>query len=321
MVRCSDNAVLFHAFHDGRRAVIADLEAALDIGCRGLAVAQDNRDGLIIGIAGGSAETALIENRALIVIGDIQFVIPRNVFKIVRLTLRFEVCDNFFDFAIGNKRAVNAADATATRHEEHIALTEELLGTLFAQNGAAVNFGGDLKGDAGREICLDRAGDDIDRGALGGQNDVNAGGARHLCEALDGTFNILAGDHHEIGHLVDDDDEIRQGLQVHDLVFEDCLAGIAVKAGLDRAGNDFAAGFGLADAHIEAVNIADAKLGHFLVALFHLAHGPFEGDDGLFGVGDDGGEQMRDAVIDGEFEHFRIDHDQAALLGGEAVEQ
>ena len=121
--------------------------------------------------------------------------------------------------------------------------------------------------------------------------------------------------------IVDDDDEVRQGLQVHDLVFEDRLAGIAVKAGLDRAGNDFAAGFRLADAHIEAVNIANAEFGHFLVALFHFAHGPFEGDDGLFGVGDDGGEQMRDAVIDGEFEHFRIDHDQAALLGGEAVEQ
>ncbi len=76
-----------------------------------------------------------------------------------------------------------------------------------------------------------------------------------------------------------------------------------------------------ADAGVEAVDVAHADLRHLLVALLHLAHRPFQGDDRLLGVGDDGREEVRDAVIDGEFEHLGVDHDQPALLGLEPVEQ
>ena len=58
-----------------------------------------------------------------------------------------------------------------------------------------------------------------------------------------------------------------------------------------------------------------------MVAVFHLAHGPFQRDDGLLRIGDDGRQQMRNAVIDGELEHLRIDHDQAALFRRQPVEQ
>jgi len=37
---------------------------------------------------------------------------------------------------------------------------------------------------------------------------VNTGGTGHLGEALNRTFNILAGDHHQIGHFVNDNDNI-----------------------------------------------------------------------------------------------------------------
>ena len=70
--------------------------------------------------------------------------------------------------------------------------------------------------------------------------DVDAGGARHLGEALDGAFDVLAGDHHQVGHLVDDDDDVGQRLEVHDLVLVDRLAGLAVEAGLHGAGDDLA---------------------------------------------------------------------------------
>jgi hypothetical protein len=79
---------------------------------------------------------------------------------------------------------VDAADAAAAGHVEHVALAEQLLGALLAQDGAAVDLGGHLEGDAGREVGLDRAGDDVDRRALGRHDDMDAGGARHLREAL-----------------------------------------------------------------------------------------------------------------------------------------
>ena len=106
-------------------------------------------------------------------------------------------------------------------HVQHVALAEQLLGALFAENGAAVDLRGDLEGDAGREVGLDRAGDDVDRGALGGHDQMDAGRARHLGEALDRAFDVLAGDHHQVGHLVDDDDDIGHRRQVHRLALLD----------------------------------------------------------------------------------------------------
>jgi hypothetical protein len=66
-------------------------------------------------------------------------------------------------------------------------MAEQLFGALLAQNGARIDLRGDLEGAAGREVGLDRAGDDIDRRALRGHDDMDAGGAGHLGKALDGT--------------------------------------------------------------------------------------------------------------------------------------
>ena len=198
---------------------------------------------------------------------------------------------------------------------------EQLLGALLSQNGAAVDLGGDLERDPGREIRLDRAGDDVDRGALRRQDHVQPGRAGHLREALHGALDILAGDHHQIRHLVDDDHHERQRLQLELLGLVDGLAALLVVAGMDGASELLALALGLAHARIVAVDVAHAELRHFLVALLHLAHRPFERDHGFLRIGDDRGEQMRDAVIDRQLEHFRIDHDQPALVRPQPIEQ
>jgi hypothetical protein len=72
----------------------------------------------------------------------------------------------------------------------------------------------------------------------------------------------------------------------------------------------------LRDALVEAVDVAHAELRHLAVAVLHLAHRPFERDDRLLRIGDDGGQEMRDAVIDRELEHLGVDHDQPALVRG-----
>jgi hypothetical protein len=92
--------------------------------------------------------------------------------------------DDLLDLLVGDEGAVDALDAAAAGHVEHVAHAEQLLGALLAQDGAAVDLRRHLEGDAGREVRLDRAGDDVDRRTLRRHDDMDAGGARHLRQAL-----------------------------------------------------------------------------------------------------------------------------------------
>ena len=150
---------------------------------------------------------------------------------------------------------------------------------------------------------------------------MQPGGARHLRETLHGALDVLAGDHHQVGHLVHDHHDERQRLEVELLVLVDGFAAFLVVAGVDGARELLAFVLGLGHARVVAVDVAHTELRHLLVALFHLAHGPFERDHGLLWIGDHRSEQVRDAVVDGELEHFRVDHDQPALFRPQPVEQ
>ena len=138
------------------------------------------------------------------------------------------------DLAVGDERAVQAGDAPAAGHVEHVALAQQLLGALLAQDGAAVDLGGDLEADPGREVGLDGAGDHVHRRALGGHDQVDAGGAGHLGQALDRALDVLAGDQHQVGHLVDHHDQVGHRLGAELLFLVDRPA-LFVEAGLHRA--------------------------------------------------------------------------------------
>ena len=85
-----------------------------------------------------------------------------------------------------------------------------LLGALLAENGAAIDFRRYLKADAGREVGLDGAGNDVHRGSLGGEYEVDSGGAGKLGDAGDSSLDIVFGNHHEISQFIDDADDVRQ---------------------------------------------------------------------------------------------------------------
>src|ERR1019366_10322978 len=93
--------------------------------------------------------------------------------------------DDLFNLAVSDERPMHARNAPSPRHVKHVALTKQLLGALLAQNGAAVDLGGHLEGNAGWEIRLDRAGDDIDGRSLRRHDEVNTGRPRHLGAPLD----------------------------------------------------------------------------------------------------------------------------------------
>jgi hypothetical protein len=50
-------------------------------------------------------------------------------------------------------------------------------------------------------------------GPLRGQDQVDAGGARLLRQPGDQLLDLLADHHHQVGELVDHDDDVRQALQ------------------------------------------------------------------------------------------------------------
>src|SRR5690606_1720409 len=139
-----DDAFLLHALDQRGGLVIADGEAALDVGGRGLPVGKNDVDGLVVELVARAA-TAIFECggriELLLILGD--------RIKIVRSALRLEVAYHGFDLAVRNERAVETPDAAAACHVEHVAIAQELLGALLAQNRATVDLAGHLERDSG----------------------------------------------------------------------------------------------------------------------------------------------------------------------------
>ncbi len=156
-----------------------------------------------------------------------------------------------------------------------------------------------------RQVGLDDARDDVDRRALRRENQVDADGARHLREAADRLLDLLAGHHHQVGQLVDDDDDEGQRLAAR-------LAVRALGVGLLGQRRPHVA--------VELLDVADAVRRQRLVALLHLAHGPAQRVGGLLGIDDDRREQVRDVLVHAEFEPLRVDHDEAHFVGRGAEE-
>jgi hypothetical protein len=69
-------------------------------------------------------------------------------------------------------------DLAARPAEEHIAAAEQVLGASGVEHDARVCVRGDAEGDPCVEVGLERRGDDIGAGALGGEHEVDAHRAR-----------------------------------------------------------------------------------------------------------------------------------------------
>ena len=216
---------------------------------------------------------------------------------------------------------MNACHSAAAFHEQHVAAPEQLFGTLLTENSAAVDPRGNLKADPCGEVRLDGAGDDINRGALGRHDHMDAGSPRHLRKALHGSLDFLAGDQHQVGNLVNHHDDEGQWCQIQDLFFKDRAARLSVKSGLDTAGQHLALVPCLGHAFIVTGDVADIQLRHVAIAGFHLANGPFQRRHRLGRFGHHRAQQMRDAVIDRQFQHLGVNQDHPACFRGVAIEE
>ena len=216
---------------------------------------------------------------------------------------------------------MHAGDGFGVGLVEHVALAQQHFRTLFAQDRAAVDAAGDVEADPGRQVRLDHAGDDVDRGALRGHDQVDARRAALLRQALDQDFDFLADRDHEVGQLVDDHHHLRGFLVIELVLLVHFLAGFGIEPDLDAAAERRTLGLGGAHLVVEALEVADRQFGHHPVAALHLLDRPFERAHRLLRLGHDRGEKVRDIVVALELEHLGVDQDQAALFGREAIEQ
>ena len=178
-----------------------------------------------------------------------------------------------------------------------------------------------MEGNTRWEIGFDRACNHIHRRALCRHDQMNAARPRHLCKALNASFDLFACNHHQIGHFVHDHDNERHDLGLELFGFEDGLTRILVKARLDSALEHFAFGQSIAHAAIIAFDIAHPHFRHFAITLFHLTHDPFQSDNRLLGVSHNGAEKMRNAVINRQFQHLGVNHDHATFFRAQFIQQ
>src|ERR1019366_7613793 len=206
-------AGFLHLFRKPRGAVVADAQVALHKRDRGTPVLQHDADRLVVhriilaaadaGFAGERIAALAIERAAF-----------ENSFDVVRLALRLQVGDDAMYLVVADESAVHAHRNPAPgRQVEHVAHAEQGFGTHLVEDGARIDLARDLEREPRRDVGLDEAGDHVDAGPLRRQDQMHAGGARLLRQSRDQLLDLLADDHHEIGKLVDDDDDIGQALE------------------------------------------------------------------------------------------------------------
>ena len=181
---------------------------------------------------------------------------------------------------------------------KHVAHAEKTLRPFRVEDGAGVEARTHLVGDPAREVGLDHAGHDVNARALGGEQQVDPDRARHLGQVPDRILDLVRARHHQVGQLVDDDHDERQGLEL---------------LGSSALGGD-APHLGVAQQRVVLREVPHLACGQQRVAFAHLAHGPAQGLRRLLGIRDDGCQQVRQLLVNSELDLLRVDEDEAHLL-------
>ena len=127
---------------------------------------------------------------------------------------------------------------------------------------------------------------------------MDAGGPCHLRKTLHGRFYLLAGNQHQIGHLVDHHYNEGQRCQIQHLFLMHGLARLLIKSGLYAPCQNLVGGTRLSQPLIVAGDVPDSHLGHVAIPAFHFPNRPFQRRHRLGGVRNYRTQQMWDAIID-----------------------
>ncbi len=213
------------------------------------------------------------------------------VIFVLRLLGALQKLDHRLHLGIADIRALHTHRLRqADRHKQHIAVAEQLVRAARVQNGAGVDTARHRQRQTTRDVRLDKTGDDVDRRALGRNDEVHPRRARHLRQPHDGILHLVGGSHHQVGQLVDHNEDLRLRLQ---------------RVALPRQ-------------LVIRLQIAHVVVRKRLVTCQHFRDRPAERTRRLARVGHDRHEQVRNAVVDAELHLLRVDEQQAHLFGRRA---
>ena len=190
--------------------------------------------------------------------------------------------------------------------EEGIAGAQELLAAAGVQDGAAIDLGAHPVAEAAGQVGLDDAGDHINAGALGGEDEVDADGTSLLGDAPDAVFDLAAGHHHEVRQLIDDHQHVGQRLE---------QGGAVGPARIRRTVREVEGAPGGQDLGVEVLQVLDAEQGQAAVAVLHLGHDPLQHAPRFLHVRDHRGPEVRDVLVEAQLHHLGIHQDELHLAG------
>ncbi|MNS81909.1 hypothetical protein D3C72_1156360 [compost metagenome] len=188
---------------------------------------------------------------------------------------------------------------------QHVAHPQQRFSTALIEDSARVNLARHGKGDTGRDVGLDQAGDHIHRRTLGCQHQVDTRRTRFLRQTSNQLLNLFTNRHDQVSELVDHHHDVRLFLQnrrrdVH-----------AVGRFPERIRDWTSHRLGLIDTFVVTCQVTHAERRHQLVATLHLGDAPTQGIGGVFHVGNHVRQQVWNTFIDRQLQHFRINHDKA----------
>src|ERR1700759_3106949 len=136
MIGLTDQAVFLHSLDQARGAVVADPKLTLQVGRRGLLALRDDLDRLAIELGLGivPARRLAVDQIAAV----LRFL--RDRLDVIGRALLAPMLGDRADFLVTDERSVDADDLLAAGHVEHVALPQQLLGALLAEDRAAVDL-------------------------------------------------------------------------------------------------------------------------------------------------------------------------------------
>ena len=286
-----DNAALFHLVHDARSSCVAELETALQHGHGRLPGLQNHLDRSrkhFVAVVRRVGCSARIRSAAVFpTLGSFLVNLRHHLVGIVRRIRTLDEACDLLHLVVGDEAALHALRLSLSqRCIEHIALADELFSAVGIQNDTRLHCRRNRKRNTRRDVRLHQTRNDVRRRTLRRDNQVHACRTTHLRHAADRLLNFLLCHQHQICQLVNDDDNLRHGFKL-------------------------ARRFRLL---VIRRQIAHALVCHQTVAPHHFRHCPLQRACRLLGVGHDRNQQVRNAVVHAQLDHFGVDHDELDLF-------
>src|SRR5712692_1967603 len=216
-----------------------------------------------------------------------------DLLHVARAALRTPEVDHRLDLGVAVECALDAGRfAGVDGLIQHVAAAEQLLRAARVEDHSAVDLGADGECDTRGDVGLDQTRDDVGRRPLGGDDEVDADRARQLRDAADELLDLAGGHHHQVGELVDHDDDVGQ-------LASEALRGLLVVGG----------------------DVAHALGRERLVAAIHLRHRPAQRRGGLVRLDEHRQREMRQPVVIRELNALGIDEQKAQVVGRDLEEQ